>query len=38
MSCSRSLVVDTLPVQKQQAGAAWGKLFPLLPTCPTRHY
>jgi solute carrier family 45 protein 1/2/4 len=23
MSCSRSLVVDTLPVQKQQAGAAW---------------
>ena len=23
MSCSRSLVVDTLPIQKQQAGAAW---------------
>ncbi|KAJ9161954.1 Sucrose transporter [Coniochaeta hoffmannii] len=23
MSCSRSLVVDTLPAQKQQAGAAW---------------
>lgn len=27
MSCSRSLVVDTLPAQKQQAGAAWGKLL-----------
>jgi solute carrier family 45 protein 1/2/4 len=25
MSCSRSLIVDTLPAQKQQAGAAWGK-------------
>lgn len=24
MSCSRSLVVDTLPAHKQQAGAAWG--------------
>ncbi|ROT36931.1 sucrose transporter [Sodiomyces alkalinus F11] len=23
MSCSRSLVVDTLPIEKQQAGAAW---------------
>ncbi|GAB1311129.1 Sucrose transporter [Madurella fahalii] len=23
MSCSRSLVVDTLPIQKQQTGAAW---------------
>ncbi|KAL1843040.1 hypothetical protein VTJ49DRAFT_3354 [Mycothermus thermophilus] len=23
MSCSRSLVVDTLPIQKQQLGAAW---------------
>ncbi|KHN99859.1 sucrose transport protein [Metarhizium album ARSEF 1941] len=23
MSCSRSLVVDTLPLEKQQAGAAW---------------
>ncbi|KAL2154171.1 hypothetical protein VTH82DRAFT_2847 [Thermothelomyces myriococcoides] len=23
MSCSRSLVVDTLPIHKQQAGAAW---------------
>jgi solute carrier family 45, member 1/2/4 len=23
MSCSRSLVVDTLPLQKQQSGAAW---------------
>jgi solute carrier family 45 protein 1/2/4 len=25
MSCSRSLVVDTLPIQKQQIGAAWCK-------------
>ncbi|KAK3996335.1 major facilitator superfamily domain-containing protein [Cladorrhinum sp. PSN332] len=24
MSCARSLVVDTLPIQKQQMGAAWG--------------
>ncbi|KAK4168718.1 major facilitator superfamily domain-containing protein [Cladorrhinum sp. PSN259] len=24
MSCARSLVVDTLPLQKQQTGAAWG--------------
>ncbi|POR39460.1 General alpha-glucoside permease [Tolypocladium paradoxum] len=24
MSCSRSLVVDTLPLAKQQTGAAWG--------------
>lgn len=24
MSCSRSLIVDTLPIEKQQAGAAWG--------------
>ncbi|KAL7900013.1 major facilitator superfamily domain-containing protein [Trichoderma sp. SZMC 28014] len=24
MSCSRSLIVDTLPLEKQQAGAAWG--------------
>ncbi|KAK3397743.1 hypothetical protein B0T20DRAFT_230342 [Sordaria brevicollis] len=23
MSCARSLVVDTLPIQKQQSGAAW---------------
>ncbi|KAF4999268.1 hypothetical protein FDECE_11562 [Fusarium decemcellulare] len=23
MSCSRSLIVDTLPIDKQQAGAAW---------------
>ncbi|KAH6674050.1 sucrose transporter [Plectosphaerella plurivora] len=23
MSCARSLVVDTLPIEKQQAGAAW---------------
>ncbi|KID77211.1 sucrose transport protein, partial [Metarhizium brunneum ARSEF 3297] len=23
MSCSRSLIVDTLPLEKQQAGAAW---------------
>jgi solute carrier family 45 protein 1/2/4 len=26
MSCARSLVVDTLPIHKQQIGAAWGKL------------
>lgn len=25
MSCGRSLVVDTLPISKQQTGAAWGK-------------
>ena len=25
MSCSRSLLVDTLPASKQQLGAAWGK-------------
>ncbi|KAM5341525.1 hypothetical protein ACJ41O_014556 [Fusarium nematophilum] len=24
MSCSKSLVVDTLPLEKQQTGAAWG--------------
>ncbi|PTB67110.1 MFS general substrate transporter [Trichoderma citrinoviride] len=24
MSCARSLVVDTLPIEKQQTGAAWG--------------
>ncbi|KAL1868694.1 hypothetical protein Daus18300_005828 [Diaporthe australafricana] len=24
MSCSRSLLVDTLPISKQQTGAAWG--------------
>ncbi|PNP41426.1 hypothetical protein TGAMA5MH_06753 [Trichoderma gamsii] len=24
MSCARSLIVDTLPIEKQQAGAAWG--------------
>lgn len=24
MSCSRSLIVDTLSIEKQQAGAAWG--------------
>ncbi|KAK4143261.1 general alpha-glucoside permease [Dichotomopilus funicola] len=24
MSCARSLVVDTLPIHKQQTGAAWG--------------
>lgn len=24
MSCSRSLIVDTLPIEKQQSGAAWG--------------
>ena len=23
MSCSRSLIVDTLPIEKQQLGAAW---------------
>src|SRR4051794_40132666 len=26
MSCGRSLVVDTLPIEKQQSGAAWGEL------------
>jgi hypothetical protein len=25
MSTSRSLIVDILPIEKQQAGAAWGK-------------
>ncbi len=25
MSCARSLVVDTLPIHKQQTGAAWCK-------------
>jgi solute carrier family 45 protein 1/2/4 len=25
MSCARSLVVDTLPIQKQQTGAAWSE-------------
>jgi solute carrier family 45, member 1/2/4 len=25
MSCSRSLVVDTLPITKQQTGASWSK-------------
>lgn len=25
MSCSRSLIVDTLPIEKQQIGAAWCK-------------
>lgn len=25
MSCARSLIVDTLPIEKQQAGAAWGQ-------------
>lgn len=25
MSCARSLIVDTLPIEKQQAGAAWGE-------------
>ncbi|PON23953.1 hypothetical protein TGAM01_v207281 [Trichoderma gamsii] len=24
MSCARSLIVDTLPIEKQHAGAAWG--------------
>lgn len=28
MSCSRSLIVDTLPIEKQQAGAAWCKSPP----------
>jgi len=28
MSCSRSLLVDTLPIHKQQTGAAWGKCTP----------
>jgi hypothetical protein len=25
MSCSKSLIVDTLPIDKQQTGAAWCK-------------
>lgn len=25
--CCRSLIVDTLPVSKQQVGSAWGKMF-----------
>jgi solute carrier family 45 protein 1/2/4 len=28
MSCARSLVVDTLPIEKQQAGAAWCEYLP----------
>ncbi len=28
MSCARSLLVDTLPIHKQQTGAAWGKSKP----------
>jgi len=28
MSCARSLVVDTLPIHKQQTGAAWCKRSP----------
>lgn len=27
MSCSRSLVVDTLPMEKQQTGAAWSMFY-----------
>ncbi|PHH71859.1 hypothetical protein CDD82_6293 [Ophiocordyceps australis] len=27
MSCSRSLVIDALPLEKQQAGMAWGELL-----------
>jgi solute carrier family 45 protein 1/2/4 len=29
-SCCRSLIVDTLPVEKQQLGSAWGKSIPFL--------
>jgi len=31
MSCSRSLVVDTLPITKQQTGASWSKSLHCLP-------
>ncbi|KAM0260487.1 hypothetical protein ACHAQJ_002720 [Trichoderma viride] len=31
MSCARSLIVDTLPIEKQQAGAAWEPLVPSSP-------
>jgi hypothetical protein len=27
-ACCRSLIVDTLPISKQQTGSAWGKVFP----------
>lgn len=27
MSAGRSLVVDTLPIEKQQTGSAWGMSF-----------
>ncbi|KAK2589901.1 hypothetical protein QQS21_012418 [Conoideocrella luteorostrata] len=30
MSCSRSLIVDCLPLEKQQSGAAWGNVVPNL--------
>ena len=33
MSCSRSLLVDTLPTEKQQLGAAWCKLSHLSRSC-----
>lgn len=29
-SSSRSLIVDTLPISKQQLGSAWGELSPSL--------
>ena len=29
-ACCRSLIVDTLPIAKQQTGSAWGKLTPTL--------
>jgi solute carrier family 45, member 1/2/4 len=29
-ACCRSLIVDTLPIPKQQTGSAWGELAPTL--------
>jgi solute carrier family 45, member 1/2/4 len=29
-ACCRSLIVDTLPIPKQQAGSSWGKFPPTL--------
>jgi solute carrier family 45 protein 1/2/4 len=29
-ACCRSLIVDTLPIPKQQTGSAWGEFVPIL--------
>jgi solute carrier family 45 protein 1/2/4 len=29
-ACCRSLIVDTLPIPKQQTGSAWGEFAPML--------